>query len=382
MSSNRCHFFVTLAQPENLEKLCLEAIGKYFCDLWYNFEPHLNDDRSEEQEQTLSVHVQKLKFTYRNFHRLLTENVPITLANDVTNKLLSCIDSLGIMIDRNELEEEIYEELIKCVIHPGVTRIAPKMDLLGDSDTFPHNWICSDIFLEGEFDSSVLVRLLVKNVSCLNNLKSLNLKYYLHQEYDFTYDEFPPFLEEFCGFCNDESLKEIARSCRFMKALNLFDQMGITDCSIASILLMDNLEKLNIANTAITEEGYVDLLKGLIKKGETSKLNCLVLSECNGEILRILEALPRLKISLLLDCEDWHDLSSLKNVHGLNVDTSLTDSHKILRNIGRHLVYLHVYISNNANAEDVLLIGQYCTSLQCLHFSGCVYNITIHWKIT
>ena len=372
-----------MAQPESLANLSLEALGKYACSLTCHLVVLPFKDIKYKKRKNRTTDFQILVKTCRKFHKMIVENIPVTLANEVTNKLLSYLDNMDTRFDTIQsitFSEYVFKEIAKSIVHPAVTRIEPEHGLLD----------CSDIFSHNSFKNTLLTHHLLKVIDSLTNLKVLNIRNSM-ERIDVSGIKFSPYLEEFCGECNDEGLEKLANSCKYLRSLDLCSLRDITNASIPTILKMTHLQKLNIAHTSFTSDGITVLLNALVEKGEASKLKCLVFSKYTPQHLRILENLPNLKVSLqhdyytfflTLDIFKMSDLYSLKNLHGLEITSSLRDLNDLLREIGHQLVFLEVTIeiidvdeqNNVTDASDMLLIGQYCKKLRCLHISGTVYG--------
>ncbi|KAJ9583080.1 hypothetical protein L9F63_022569 [Diploptera punctata] len=373
-----------MAQPGGrLFDFALDALGKYVYDLCSKLteipRTELATNKHKKRKSTCTANIEKVKIVCNKLQEML-RGVPISIANELTNKLLDSVDNWEYEVGKcrkGSTEEQIYMEIVTSVIHPAVSKIEPGQDLFN----------CSEIFSETVFCSFLCLSLIIRNAYNLKNLRNLHILH-SNMNFNFTQIEFPENLVEFSGRCKDEVLIKILKSCKNLRYLNVFGSRGITDMSIYYLLQLDHLEKLNITETRITSRGIKKLMNGLFEKfGKLIPLKYFAFS-CNGpHHFKCLEMLSDMKISLQVNPNlvglDVSRLYKFRNIVELQITSTLHKINKLLKEIGNQLVYLDVEIEHfgpvnndddedeeeeeNWDIEEILKVGQYCSSLKCLH---------------
>ena len=379
-----------MSSPGSLCELALDSLGKYvyeLCTELTKLSGRVSKCKSKQIKSTCTANIQIAKLVCAKLHNMLAE-VPAVLANVLTNKLVDCVDNWEFEVGKckkGSLEEQIYIEIVKSVIHPCVSIIEPGQDILD----------CSDIFAEAVFCSSLCASFIINNAHTLKNLRKLRI---LHSSMrcNFTTVEFPEQLIEFSGRCDDENLIKIIQSCKYLKYLDVFGSKGVTDASVPHILNLNYLEKLNILETKITHRGLRTLTVGLFEKfGNVPPLKYFSFSCSRLNNLECLQNFSDMKISCQLITSSVSTLAishlyPFKNICELQISTTLWKINKILEEMGSQLVFLDVeieqftstsFVSDNDEAEEdeefditkILKVGQYCNKLKCLHISITYY---------
>ncbi|PSN29872.1 hypothetical protein C0J52_26896 [Blattella germanica] len=364
-----------MSEPGSLSFLALDALGKYIYGLCSRLTGVTEKDNVLKKKRCSSVpDIHKVKFICNQLHDMIKQ-IPPSLANDLTNKLLDNIDNWDFEIGRckkGSIETDVYEEIIKAVIHPALTRIESEVDLLD----------CSEMFQESLLCSSVCANLIIKNIQHLHKLKTLHA---LHTNFNscVPFINFPECLVEFSGRCNKKVLIQISHCCKNLKYLDVFGSKRVTDSCVSILLDINKLEKLNISETKITATGIKRFLLGCCKKYQNLKY--IAFSSYTFRNYEIFQNFSELKVSVQL-CQnvidpflnEFHKIS-LKNICGLQIRTTLINVNRILQVLGSQLEFLDVEINDFwigledniliFNVAEILQVGQYCTSLKCLHIS-------------
>ena len=144
-----------MTQPKSLSKLALENFTNYVHKLFFKI------------FVTVDMNDYLSKFICNHLHNQLVRTVPSPLADEVTNRLLMCLDDVCSQIeflDQSSLNLETLQYALSCVIHPDVKRIQP----------VPSSLRCSDVFQQTVYKSPVFVSFLTRKILTHNKLKVLN----------------------------------------------------------------------------------------------------------------------------------------------------------------------------------------------------------------
>ena len=117
-------------QPERLSKLTLDSFANYINELFFKI--LLTCDVNE-------YWIHSAKSICNRLHIQLIRTVPSPLADEVTNRLLMCVDDVCYRMEilgEQSLNVENLQDVLNCVIHPDVKRIQPVPTSLRCSDVF------------------------------------------------------------------------------------------------------------------------------------------------------------------------------------------------------------------------------------------------------
>lgn len=191
-------------------------------------------------------------------------------------------------------------------------------------------------------------------------------------------------LKEFCFHigCTTQIVVELSKYCTHLNKLSLEDCRFVDDDCVSHILKMKHLVTLNVANTSISDEGYVTILSRLPNLQNVVWYNNLdvVLTYIRDHLLPVRKVVGRISKARLLvqKCpnvehlillsirEDISDIKELSRVTAVSVVQSsciTINLGAVNRNIGSTLKKLDLYQVVNINIDDLIL---YCTVIKTL----------------
>lgn len=147
-----------MTQPESLSKLALDCFAKYVRELL--FKMLVAGDSHDYWINSAKPICNQLQYQ-------LVHTVPSPLADQVTNRLLMCLDDVCSQLEvlgQPSLNVEVLQNALNSIIHPDVKRIQP----------VPSSLRCSDVFQETIYKSPIFVSFLTRKIQTCNKLKVLN----------------------------------------------------------------------------------------------------------------------------------------------------------------------------------------------------------------
>jgi hypothetical protein len=354
----------TMSQPNCLTKLSLESLGNYVCRLCLQL-LKLTLETIEESE------LEQMQQACRCLQAILHVGVPSSIANEVTDYLMKCVNDLYYDTPKAERKlwcVEILHVLVSAIVHPAVTSIKLSEDPLHilPKETYI-NFIEPLIYDRLHTLKKLKVLRLGRCHTCDWNVRGINLTENL-QEFTFMTN------------CNDNVLKELAECCKHLKRLNISSSTRITDASIDAMLKFQHLEELKIVGTMISELGVTQLLNGLsenniARNAVSEKFQPLLRFGCSNitsnQLDILVDRFPNLiEVSLSDEFQPrkQRDLSPLKQLQYLRVCSfrymQCFGIQDLLRVRGCHLVYLDLCVSEPIDMKYVM---KNCPSLSCLH---------------
>jgi hypothetical protein len=353
-----------MSQPDCLSRLVLESLGSYVCKLCLQLLKLTVETGAKDE-------LEHLQQACRHLQAILHVDVPPSIANEVTDYLIKCVNDLYYNMPKAERKlwcVEILHVLVSAIVHPEVTTIKLSEDPLHilPKETYI-NFIEPLIYDRLHTLKKLRVLQLGRRHTCDWNVRSINLTQDL-QEFTFMTN------------CNDNVLKELAECCKHLKCLNVNSSTRVTDASIDAILKFQHLEELKIVGTMISESGVTQLLNGLSENSlsrnvEPEKFRPLLRFGCSHitsyQLDILVDKFPDLiEVSLSDELEPRKqcDLSPLKQLRYLRVCSfrymQCSGIQDLLHVRGCHLVYLDLCVSEPIDLKYVI---ENCPSLCCLH---------------
>ena len=296
------------------------------------------------------------------FQNLLHFNVPVSLANDMTDKLLISIDSIYKDVERWKKESwynKIILELVTAAVHPSITKLH----------------LCCPF--------SLISRSLCYRLNSLTKLRDLRL-------YHFGDESFEPLITQ--GLCNMEHLEvftlhyncsdriitTIGNTCKNLKSLDVAFSRFVSDLSIAHILKLLYLKEINVMDTSISNDGYVKLFTGF-KSNKVSdilwKLGCSKITSyhlnillCDFSNLAEFSVKSFISSSAVVYGTYYPQVVRFFNCKFLNIDT-------LLMEMGNNLIELELDKIKDLNVK---VIGENCCNLKKLKICGYVRHVPQH----
>ncbi|PSN37519.1 hypothetical protein C0J52_14912 [Blattella germanica] len=206
--------------------------------------------------------------------------------------------------------------------------------VLGNQEALYMEWCYSaaQSILNAVCQSSITKFISKKGISLLNEALLPKLKNLEELSVCFTWYSLPTALLSKClksahgledvafPMCSDELVNIISRSCTGLKRLKISGSEEVTNKSVKSILLLDKLEELDIANTWITEKGLEKLCRGLSEEessgGRFKKLSFSIY-ELSSNLEMLVETFSNLTALSICPHDPYISLIALKNLKAL-----------------------------------------------------------------
>lgn len=337
-------------QPASLQNLAFEALRYYV----YDFGVRLI--------QSVEMNSKKLHSAIQGcscLQDMLHSMVPVSFANEVTEKLLISIDDIYKDIRACTKESwcnKILQELVRAIIHPTVTRLDVHCTL------------------------RLIPGILFSRLCTMKRLKVLKLWHLMDQTCEVFIIEGLHAMVDLEIFalnhhCSDNIIMAIGSTCRKLKVLDVAFSSCITDISIGAILKLECLEELNILDTSISEKGYTKLLNGLshhIVNESLLKFGCSRIKTSHFNVL--LSGFQNLvEINIRRCCCDSSIMAGLQNLQTVRfTDCKFSDIQALIVIKGSQLIELQLEKVRDINVK---VIGENCLSLQRLTISGYVRHV-------
>ena len=359
--------------PFRLSHLALETFGKYVSNLIVDLvsisqDTQIEDFSSKYLEPTCGI-----------LEELILHTVPSTLANEVTEKLLTHVlhtynhlvwrERLFLVIHKQQTSwyEEVVVHIACAIFHPCTT-------------VFEYNRKCIGIaFIP--FEIQFMNRYLDKVLRKVKNIKVIRVsvgKFDTKVIFDRVLSS--ESLEEFSShFTSDDTLKMLSKSCKHLKHLDVSDS-SITDQSVEDILNFKNLKSLKINNTKLSTEAITRILKEGAITSAKLPLELLKSRLTPTQIEFLPECFPNLvslEIAVIEDCS-LTPLKTLKRLKSLSICQSspigtsnfkFSSLKELLCEIGTQLRSFSIQEVHNT---DLKFIIESCPNLQYinLHFKN------------
>lgn len=359
--------------PFRLSHLALDVFGKYVSSLIVDLvtlsqDTNIKDFGSEYLQPTCDV-----------LEELIQHTVPSTLANEVTEKLLTHVlhtynhlvwrERLFLVLHKQQTSwyEEIVVQIACATFHPSTT-------------VFEYNKRCIGIAFT-PFEIQFMNRYLDKVLRKVKNIKVIRVsvgKFNTKIIFDCVLSS--ESLEEFSShFSSDDTLKMLSKSCKHLKHLDVSDS-SVTDDSVEEILNFKNLKSLKINNTKLSSEAVTKILKEGTNTSSKLPLELLKSPLTPSQIQLLPECFPNLvslEIAVIEDCS-LTPLKYLKKLKSLSIcqnspigtsNFKFSSAKDLLLEIGSQLRNLSIQEVSNT---DLKFIGETCPNLKCisLHFKN------------
>ncbi|PSN43583.1 hypothetical protein C0J52_16721 [Blattella germanica] len=359
--------------PFRLSHLALEVFGKYISNL-------IMDLVTLSQDTTIQDFGSRyLQPTCDILEEMIQEAVPSTLANEVTEKLLTHV--------LHTYNHVVWRERLFLIIHKQQTSWYEEVVVRIASATFHP---CTTVFEYNKrrigiafspFEIQFLNRYLDKVLQKVRNIKVMRISV---GKYDtqIIFDRKIPAgsLEEFSShFSSDETVKALSNSCKHLKHLDVSGSK-VTDKSVEDILNFKHLKSLIINNTKLSSDAVTKILKDGSNSSSKLPLELLKAPLASGHITLLSENFPNLISLEILVTEECSltPLKSLKYLKSLSINcetNSIAESNftfsgakELLLDIGKQLRNLCI---QEIEGTDLKYISETCPYLQCisLHFN-------------
>ncbi|KAJ9590865.1 hypothetical protein L9F63_016109, partial [Diploptera punctata] len=352
--------------PFRLSHLALEVFGKYVSNLIVDLVTLSQDANVEDFDSKY------LQPTCDILEELIHHTVPSTLANEVTEKLLTHVlrtynhlvwrERLFLVIHKQQTSwyEEIVVHIASATFHPCTT-------------VFEYNKRCIGIAFT-PFEIQFMNRYLDKVFRKVKNIKVIRVsvgKFDTKIIFDRVLST--QSLDEFSShFSSDDTLKVLSQSCKHLKHLDVSDSK-VTDQSVEDILNFKNLKSLKINNTKLSPEAVTKILKGVnthsklpleLLKSPLTPTQIELLPECFPNLVS-------LEISVSENCS-LASLKSLKKLQSLSISQNspigtsnfnFSSAKELLSEIGSRLRNLSIQEVHNT---DLKFIAKSCPNIQCI----------------
>ncbi|XP_069678678.1 uncharacterized protein [Periplaneta americana] len=324
-------------QMHRLEILALEAVGHFVFSFSYQLLETL-------ETKTLETAKMRLKNVRDMFHH----TIPPRLVNEITEKLLSCINSLCYLI-KEKFHDETMEDVISVVTHPALSRL--------DCTLYCHG----------------MVSLLYRRLCVLNKIKVLKLRVMDSEGEQLITAGIKVMseLEEFSFECNctDDILIEITKSCKRLRCLDVKGSVRVSDTSVTALKQLRHLECLNVFGTSISHSGYKELINGLADH--------LKAFGCSGITDILLRALTDLE-ALTIGGEGYSMgvFAQFRKLQRVSLFCAcFGDVMALLTAVGEQLIHLELH---NCKGIDIKLIAESCPAIQNFGIFSCSYAASTH----
>jgi hypothetical protein len=347
--------------PDLLKNLAIEAIGKLVSDMFSQLAKNL-----EKYESLTENYVED---ACSQFHELFKAMVPVTVANEVTIKLLRYVDltygNLCVINVDCDLEF-IGSEIVCAIIHPHVMRLDFK-EYSTHPDVLDQYKIRTPSLIYGSLDK-------------LKNLKVLNLGdpcESIDEEYELSY--VPKSLKRFSSWvCSNKDIKLLSKSCKGLESLDFKESRSVSDDCLKFLIKFRHLKELNLSGTMITERGLTWILNAL----------CSTSGVGNGDNFT---SVAKQLVRIGFDCRKQSHInllaSEFRNLRSLSLEVTRREIHLTRLRELQYLSNFRIGFHLGIREEDIKLIGpqlkcldidlhtlselkwiyDYCPRLQCLH---------------
>jgi hypothetical protein len=193
---------------------------------------------------------------------------------------------------------------------------------------------------------------------------------------------------EFEVNCGTDVVVELGRHCTLLKILNVRSSVFVTDYCVEDLLNLQNLEKLYVAGTAISETCYAHLLSSLPRiqnifwRGSVESVlqnitqeSLPLVNEFNAtvkDVPLLTQKCPRVKhLSIQLDTENSVDLIQLTDIVSLELehcDYNINNVIILIESVGSRLTKLDMFGVGNIDFEQVV---RCCCVLRTLVLRQC-----------
>jgi hypothetical protein len=346
--------------PDLLKNLAIEAIGKLVSDMFSQLAKNL-----EKYESLTENYVKK---SCSQFHELFKAMVPVTVANEVTIKLLRYVNLTYENLSMADVDfdlEFIGSEVVCAVIHPHVMRLDFK-----EYSTHP------DVLDRYKIKAPLLI---YDSLHKLENLKVLNLGVPCENiNGDWNLSHVPKMLKRFSSWvCSDNDIMLLSKSCNGLESLDFMMSAYVSDDCLKFLIKFPHLKELNLGGITLSERGltwilnalcstsgvgngdnFTSLAKQLVSFGfnypKQSHINVLAREFQNLRSLHLSVARRKIRLTRL------RDLKYLSNF-SLRFYGVFEEDIKV---IGSQLKCLDIYLYT---LSELKWIYDYCPRLQCLH---------------
>lgn len=352
-----------LSRPECLISLAAEALVKYVSDLLLRLVTFPQYTAADNLKQRY------VEQTCRRLQEEMYSTLPSSLVNEVTAKLLYCINKTysdvyyGVY---RQWGDEVLPMVLSAILHPALTRLESVEDL-------SHTVECREFMWD---------RLFLNIHDMIHRFPNLKvLKYgYIRRTEDWTISDInvSENLEHFwfLELCNDKLLENVAAKCHRLKSIDVSNSANVTDQSIQHLLKFEHLEGLNISFTGISECGLARLMAGL-SQAKVCHSGCRTTFRSFGsnqitsfQIDTLASEFQNLTTVNLCpkDESSFSPLKKLKHLSRLTLSSmEFCQVEDLLFTIGSQLVFLELHHVYNVK---IRFIGEMCPSVRCFHLTS------------
>lgn len=351
------------SQPQCLISLAVEALLKYVSDLLLRlvtFPQHAATDNHKQRY---------VEQTCRRLREEMYWTMPSSLVNEVTAKLLYCINKTYSDVYYSvyrQWGDEVLPMMLSAILHPTLTRLESVEDLSHTVECHEFMWDCLFLNIHGM-------------VHKFPNLKVL--KYgYIRRTKDWIISDInvSANLEHlwFLELCNDKFLENMAAKCHGLKSIDVSNSANVTDQSIQHILKFEHLEALNLSSTGISECGLARLMAGL-SQAKICHSGCRAMIQSFGSDKITSSQIDTLAFEFQnltsvnlcpKDESSFSPLEKLKHLSRLTLSSmEFNQVEDLLYTICPQLLFLELHHVYNVK---IRFIGEMCPSVRCFHITS------------
>lgn len=327
--------------PVRLEKLSLQALGKYVSELGVHLvtsaqcsftadftsvgstSKHIRKHLKDMLHHVASYRLSPISSKYllhtqqvcKQLQKVLCSMVPYYMVNDVTLELLKQLENRLHQI-QNLTEQpwckRILHEIVKAILHPELTEIFI---------TWRWRHITEFVIFELNNLSNLKVFKLPINVEFIEKAKTSSMELAVRKQL-YTMVNLQKFV--FHHYSTDDTMRVLCDSCILLKCLDIYLSNNVTDASVKHILKLKQLEELDVTETDISDEGRVHLLTVLSETGEKRLKIYRTYSFTNPEISVLSNKFPDLtefSASLIHEDLSIRDFRKFCNLEVCNIYT-------------------------------------------------------------